>query len=125
MPAAAAIFIPVVLAVRRIVGVARAGDAVRLRIVPGARIRVRDQHRERGAGGIAVLHPGDDAVFVGLMPRRRQPVRRTPLGKARRDIVFVDRDAGGEAVRDGADLFPVALTEERHGQCGTERVFHD
>ena len=58
-----------------------------------------------------------------MRPARGAP-SRSPQRKLRTDRFLVHRDAGTEPVQYNADLFAVAFAEQRHGNGGSDCVFH-
>ena len=67
MTAAPDIVVAVIPHVAGIIGVAGPRQAGQIGVVPGALILVEDLHAQRGAGGPAVQHSGEDARGVALL----------------------------------------------------------
>src|SRR5690606_28650036 len=94
-----------------------------VRVVLAALVGVADQQRDRGAGGTALVHAGQDLDLVGLAPRRGVAAL---AGGAPLEIVgeLLRRDlqARGAAIDDAADGRAMRLAEGGDRQQPAEGV---
>ena len=94
------------------------------RIVPGARIGVRDKDAERCARGLSFKNSADNFEFVCLCTGSRDFALRSSQRKLVTDKGFINGKSGGYSIQHGANIFAVALTKKCNGYALSKRIFH-
>ena len=97
MPAAAVVLVPVVLAVRRVIRVARAREEAGRRIVLAPRVLVRDQNTDRRPCRVPLKDSAHDPEPVGLHPPGGDRAGRPALSEFSAMNFFVYRDSRAQA----------------------------
>ena len=117
MPAASDIVHVVILHARREVRMSRAGLAVQLGVVLGARVGVLDDRCNGCAGGVPVDHTGDNVGGVGLaaLGRRFVAAGGTTVQKGLQPLQ-VNSDTCRNAIERAADGGGVRLAEDAYVQ---------
>ena len=122
-PAAAPIVSDPVLGEIGVVGVRGPEHVADAGVVTGPRVGVLDEERDRGAGGGAFEHPGEDPDLVRLAPLggMAAPAGPPPV-EVGLEVGFGERKTGRTTVHHTPDRRAVALAERGHREMGPEGI---
>ena len=92
-------------------------------VVAGPRVGVLDEEGDRGPGGSALEHPGEDPHLVRLAPLGgvAAPAGPAPV-EVGLNVGLGEGEAGRAAVHHAPDRRAVALAERGHREMGPEGV---
>ena len=94
-------------------------------VIPAAGVRVGNQDGQGRAGSPALKKATDDAERILFPAGRGDGAGRAAQGQAGGNEGLIHRQAGSQAVQDGADFRTVAFPEEGKGDTGAKGIFHD